>query len=307
MFCDLVGSTMLSEQLDPEDVGELVLEYQEMGRAVVARFGGSVAQYLGDGLLTHFGYPVAHEDDAERAVCAGLAILSNRSRALTRRPTSTAFGWRRASVSTRDRSSSARWEAPTGRTRRCSAAHRRPIRVWSVAGMKEAPALRRRAPDSVPLVGRQSELATMLECVERSRRGDPQTMLLMGEPGVGKSRLVQALFDDTDDSSRWLEFRCSELAAASPLQPVVAGLRRLLGVAERDSPAEQLAKLEQGLAVLRGRARDVLPYVADLLGIESTRAKRWLISWPATSRSRLASSTIWSRVATAFRSSSKSW
>ena len=75
LFCDLVGSTALSEQLDPEELGELVLAYQEMGRTVVMRFGGHIAQYLGDGLLAYFGYPTAHEDDAERAVLAGLAIL----------------------------------------------------------------------------------------------------------------------------------------------------------------------------------------------------------------------------------------
>jgi class 3 adenylate cyclase len=72
LFCDLVGSTALSEQLDPEELGDLVLAYQEMGRAVVMRFGGHIAQYLGDGLLAYFGYPSAHEDDAERAVLAGL-------------------------------------------------------------------------------------------------------------------------------------------------------------------------------------------------------------------------------------------
>src|SRR5260221_7128985 len=77
MFCDLVGSTALSEQLDPEDLGDLVLGYQEMGRSAVERFGGSVAQYLGDGLLTYFGYPVAHEDDATRAVFAALTILES--------------------------------------------------------------------------------------------------------------------------------------------------------------------------------------------------------------------------------------
>ncbi len=63
MFCDLVGSTELAEALDPEDTGELVLAYQEMGRAVVTSLGGHVAQYLGDGLLAYFGYPTAHEDD----------------------------------------------------------------------------------------------------------------------------------------------------------------------------------------------------------------------------------------------------
>jgi class 3 adenylate cyclase len=75
MFCDLVGSTALSTQLDPEELREVVRGYQETGAAVIERFGGHIAQYLGDGLLVYFGYPVAHEDDAQRAVRAGLEIV----------------------------------------------------------------------------------------------------------------------------------------------------------------------------------------------------------------------------------------
>src|SRR5713101_3828282 len=75
MFCDLVGSTALSEQLDPEELREVVRAYQQTCAAVIGRFAGHIAQYLGDGLLVYFGYPVAHEDDAARAVRAGLAIV----------------------------------------------------------------------------------------------------------------------------------------------------------------------------------------------------------------------------------------
>ena len=75
MFCDLVGSTDLSERLDPEDFGEMVLAYQETGREIVEEHGGFVAHYAGDGLLSFFGYPLAHEDDADRAVMAALSIL----------------------------------------------------------------------------------------------------------------------------------------------------------------------------------------------------------------------------------------
>jgi len=76
MFCDLVGSTALSEQLDPEELREVVRAYQQTCAAVIGRFAGHIAQYLGDGLLVYFGYPVAHEDDAARAVRAGLGIIS---------------------------------------------------------------------------------------------------------------------------------------------------------------------------------------------------------------------------------------
>src|SRR5215813_7980287 len=75
MFCDLVGSTALSEQLDPEELREVVRTYQEVSATVITRFEGYTAQYLGDGLLVYFGYPRAHEDDAQRAVRAGLDIL----------------------------------------------------------------------------------------------------------------------------------------------------------------------------------------------------------------------------------------
>ena len=75
MFCDLVGSTTLSAQLDPEELREVVQAYQETCTEVIRRYDGHIAQHLGDGLLVYFGYPVAHEDDAARAVRAGLEIV----------------------------------------------------------------------------------------------------------------------------------------------------------------------------------------------------------------------------------------
>ena len=75
LFCDLVDSTALASQLDPEDLREVVRAYQETCAKVIARFEGHIAQYLGDGLLVYFGYPLAHEDDAQRAVRAGLGMI----------------------------------------------------------------------------------------------------------------------------------------------------------------------------------------------------------------------------------------
>src|SRR5262245_61931582 len=76
MFCDLVGSTVLSSQLDPEELRQVVRDYQETCAGVIHRYEGHIAQHLGDGLLVYFGYPVAHEDDAQRAVRAGLEIIT---------------------------------------------------------------------------------------------------------------------------------------------------------------------------------------------------------------------------------------
>src|SRR5881628_3545286 len=75
MFCDLVDSTSLASQLDPEDLREVVRAYQETAATVIQRFDGHIAQYLGDGLLVYFGYPQAHEDDAQRAVRTGVGIV----------------------------------------------------------------------------------------------------------------------------------------------------------------------------------------------------------------------------------------
>ena len=75
LFCDLVDSTALSSQLDPEDLREVVRAYQATCTEVIQRFDGSIAQYLGDGLLVYFGYPLAHEDDAQQAVRAGLELI----------------------------------------------------------------------------------------------------------------------------------------------------------------------------------------------------------------------------------------
>ena len=76
MFCDLVESTALASQLDPEELRDVIQAYQQVCTEVIQRFDGHIAQYLGDGLLVYFGYPQAHEDDAQRAVRAGLGIIA---------------------------------------------------------------------------------------------------------------------------------------------------------------------------------------------------------------------------------------
>ncbi len=80
MFCDLADSTKLSQQLDPEDLRDVIRAYQETAAGVIQRYEGHIAQYLGDGLLVYFGWPQAHEDDAQRALHAGLGIASRPSR-----------------------------------------------------------------------------------------------------------------------------------------------------------------------------------------------------------------------------------
>ena len=92
MFSDLVGSTALSAQMDPEDLREVISAYQKCVAETVQRFGGFVAKYMGDGVLVYFGYPQAHEDDAERAVRAGLQLVAAVGDLKTRAPLQTRVG-----------------------------------------------------------------------------------------------------------------------------------------------------------------------------------------------------------------------
>src|SRR5262245_54473062 len=92
MFSDLVGSTALAARMDPEDLREVVSTYQKCVAEIVRRFDGFVAKYLGDGILAYFGYPQAHEDDAERAVCAGLELIAAVTRLNTRASLQTRVG-----------------------------------------------------------------------------------------------------------------------------------------------------------------------------------------------------------------------
>ena len=93
LFCDLVDSTALASQLDPEDLREVVRAYQETCAKVIARFEGHIAQYLGDGLLVYFGYPQAHEDDAQRAVRAGLGMVEAMGNSIPAWSRSTGCSW----------------------------------------------------------------------------------------------------------------------------------------------------------------------------------------------------------------------
>ena len=95
MFCDIVGSTELSQQLDPEDLRDVIRAYQDTAKVAIERFDGYVARYMGDGVLAYFGYPLAHEDDAERAVRAGLALVESATSSARARPWRTPSSGRR--------------------------------------------------------------------------------------------------------------------------------------------------------------------------------------------------------------------
>lgn len=288
MFCDLVGSTALSEQLDPEDLHELVSAYQHAARQVIQRYEGYVAQYLGDGILAYFGYPAAHEDDAMRGVRAGLDILAEIGALQTRVPVQVRIGMHTGPVVIGSIGEGLRTEQlALGKTPNIAARVQGAARPHTLAisgdtlrlvqglfdcedlgtqnlkGIAEPVRLYQvmqqgRARDRfdvlleqglAPMQGREREMQMLLQRWRLARDGAGQAVVLSGEPGIGKSRLIQALSQRSgEDHSSRLVFRCSPFHVNSPLYPLVDHLSRSLQSGPEDPPGARWDRLERLLA-----------------------------------------------------------
>jgi class 3 adenylate cyclase len=291
LFVDLVGSTELAARLDPEDLREVIRGYHEKVAAAVERFEGHVAKYLGDGVVVYFGWPRAHEDDAERAVRAGLAVIDAVAHlsvgAGTRLEARVGIATGLAVVGDLIGEGLAREESVVGETPALAArlqafapsgavvigdATRRlvsgvfelddvgpqrlkgfaePLAVWRVAGESQAEGRfeARHAAGLTPLVGRDKELSLLLRRWQQAKDGEGQVVLLSGEPGIGKSRLVRELRGRLEGEPHLrLTYQCSPHHQTSPLHPVVEQLERAAGFARDDPPEAKLDKLEALLA-----------------------------------------------------------
>ncbi len=235
MFSDLVGSTALSARMDPEDLREIISGYQKCVAETVQRFGGFVAKYMGDGVLVYFGYPQAHEDDAERAVRAGLDLVAAVSALKTHAPLQTRVGIATGLVVVGDLigSGASQEQAIVGETPNLAArlqsiaepdsvvigeSTRRLVgnlfeledlgseELKGITGVVRAwAALRAASVESrfdalhasglTQLVGRNEELELLLRRWAKAKTGEGQVVLLSGEPGIGKSRLTAALME----------------------------------------------------------------------------------------------------------------
>jgi class 3 adenylate cyclase len=277
MFCDLVGSTPLSTRFDPEDLREIVGAYHRCVADTVARFGGFVAKYMGDGVLIYFGYPEAHEDDAERAARAGLAVIDAVGRLATQEPLNVRIGIATGLVVVGDLigagavqergvvgetpNLAARLQAlarpgtlvVADSTRRqigtlfeiedlgpqLLAGFAEPQPAWRVVG-ESGVASRFEALRSgtTPLVGRDEELDLLTRRWEQAKSGEGRVVLVSGEPGIGKSRLTAALSAHIESEPHTrLRYFCSPHDQDSAFYPFIGQLERAAGFTRDDDTA----------------------------------------------------------------------
>ena len=314
MFCDLVGSTALSTGMDPEDLRDVIASYQSRCSAAIRRYDGFVAKYMGDGILVYFGYPRAHEDEAERSVRAGLDIVDAMAElnAAVRRPPgvelAVRIGIASGPVIVGDQigEGTASETAVVGETPNLaarlqalaqsnqivvSAATRamlgdhfdledlgayelkgfaEPVPVWRVLSARDVESrfAATRTGSSAPLVGRQEEMGLLLRAWGGSSRGRGQVVLIQGEAGVGKSRLVEGLREAAGKDHIWVALRCSPFHTASAFHPIIEHLKRVFGWEPEDTAQQHLAKLEAGLAGFKSLPRsESVRLFADLMSV----------------------------------------
>jgi class 3 adenylate cyclase len=306
MFCDLVGSTALASRLDPEDLREVIGGYHKCVAETIGRFDGFVAKYMGDGVLAYFGYPQAHEDDAERAVRAGLGVVA----AVRKMPTPEALQVRiglatgLAVVGDLIGSGAAQEQAVIGETPNLAA------RLQALAGPDEivipentrrlvgnlfeyeslgdlevkglaAPVLAFRVlresgigsrfealrTGETPLIGREEEMELLRRRWAQAKAGRGQVVLISAEPGIGKSRLTEAFRLSLEGEPHTrLRYFCSPHHQDSALFPFIGQLERAARFEREDTPTTRLEKLE-ALVAANAPAEGDVQLLAELLSV----------------------------------------
>ena len=309
MFYDLVGSTSLASQLDPEDFGDLIRAFQHATAAAVRRFDGHVAKLMGDGALVYFGYPRAHEDDAERAARAGLAVVEavrdlGRDQGVTleaRGGIATGLvvvGEVMGEGEARERgvvgetpNLAARLQALANpgtvlvseSTRRLLAetfeltalgpqslkGFAAPVPVWSI--VREAENASRfdalRTEGMTPFVGRKQEVASLLDWWQDAGQAHGRAVLLSGEAGVGKSRILSALRERIEERSVVLRYQCSPHHVNDAFHPFIGHVARTAGLVVGESSTAQLDKLEAMIRKSGLVVGEIAPFLALLLSL----------------------------------------
>jgi class 3 adenylate cyclase/tetratricopeptide (TPR) repeat protein len=308
LFCDLVGSTEIASHLDPEQWREIVGDYHRAAAQAIDRFGGCVAQYLGDGVMAYFGWPEAHDNDAERAARAGLAIVAAISK-LNEHPTrpklSARIGIDSGAVvvgagagkdtdvfgDTPNIAARVQTAAVPGTVLISADAHRlvsglfvvedcgsqalkgieRPVQLYRVvqpSGVRGRLGAAAATRALTPFVGREDELRLLMTRWERALDGEGQVALIVGEAGIGKSRLVQRFHEQIVGMAHtWVEAAAGAFFQNTPFYTVTEMLRELLAWRGDESAEEQLTQLETRLELAGLKPAEALPLIAPLLNL----------------------------------------
>jgi class 3 adenylate cyclase/tetratricopeptide (TPR) repeat protein len=307
MFCDIVDSTRLARRLDPEDLRALMQAYQAAARTCVERYGGHVAQYLGDGVLAYFGWPAGHEDAAEMGVRAGLEIveavkaLEAAERVEVRVGISTGVVVV-ADMAREDPSAprGAVGEAPyvahhlqqfakpnsvviADSTHQLVSARfvreplgpkylkgmAEPVEAFTITGVRDDSGRFQagQAKALTPLVDRQSELALLRQRWQEARDGEGHVIFVSGVAGVGKSRIVHELQVSIAEPHIALSFQCLPHCTQSSLFPVIQQISRLARLNPKDTDEAKLEKLEKLFASASTHMRSAMPFIAQMMSI----------------------------------------
>jgi class 3 adenylate cyclase/predicted ATPase len=325
MFSDLVDSTKLSGQLDPEDYREVLRAYQATCAEVINQFEGYIAQHLGDALLVYFGFPTAHEDEAQRAIHTGLRMLEAMKRLNARLEQEKGIQLSiRVGIHTgltvigdvgggEKHESLAVGEAPNVASRIQGLAEpdtiaisadtyrliegyftvedlgahtlkgvAEPMRAYRVLGESSAQSRLDvvSARGLTPLVGRESEVTLLLDRWQQVKSGQGQVVLLSGEAGIGKSRLVQVLKDHvaSEEHTR-LECRSSPYYQNTALYPITGLLERTFQSQREDAPEVKLSKLEEFLSQYKLPLEKSVPLFAPLLSLSIPEDRYPALNW----------------------------
>lgn len=309
VFCDLVGSTEISSRMDPEEFGDLVARYHDVAVAVLRRYEAEVARFIGDGILVHFGWPEAHEDDPERAVRSGLEIVTA-IKALDAElpddvPVAVRIGIHTGPALIGKVGVGAGRHMALGKTLNVAARLQELAAPGTVVvsdatlalvrGLFVTEDLGERAlkgiPESLrvhrvvqpsgvrsrldaarknltPMVDRTAEIRRLIELWQGAHDGRGQTVVISGEPGIGKSRLVLEFQERArEDPHSWIECRCSSYTRHTAFRPVLEMIEQGIGLRGGEGPGERLGALVRGLDVLEIDDEDAIPVLAQALSI----------------------------------------
>jgi class 3 adenylate cyclase/tetratricopeptide (TPR) repeat protein len=307
LFCDLVGSVTLTSQLDPEEWRATVASYQRAASEAIKRFDGEVVRYVGDWIMAFFGYPVAHDNDAERAARAGLAILDGVAKLNGSHPSrpnlSVRIGIDSGSVvvgagagqavdafgDAANIAARVQAAATSDTVVVTAATHRlisglfmvenrgtqtlkgfeQPVQLYQIirpSGMRGRLAAAAAAGALTPFVGRQDELRLLMSSWERAREGEGQVVTIVGEAGIGKSRLVQEFHDRiAADRHTWLECATAAFFQNTPFYAITEMLRESFHWRNNQDDERRLAALEASLATTGVELATAVPLIASLL------------------------------------------